>query len=90
LDPYVAEKVVAGKQAELRAEAIQVALRAELSRASDVTEQSLWVKAMRAAANTCAPLRKLATKLTRWGRGPALAPLRSDPAKTLGQIPGVH
>jgi hypothetical protein len=50
VDPYLAEKLVAGKQAELRAEAIQAAVRAELSRGSGVTGQSVWVKAMRAAA----------------------------------------
>ena len=38
LDPYIAERLVAGKQAELRAEAKRAALRAALARKSPMTE----------------------------------------------------
>ena len=60
LDLYTAEKLVTGKQAELRAEAKQDALRAASARESEVTEHLLSIQAVRAAGGL---VRRSATRV---------------------------
>ena len=49
LDPFTAEKLVAGKQAELLAEARQAALLEAVAQGSNVTEHPLSLREIRAA-----------------------------------------
>ncbi len=49
LDPFTAEKLVAWKQAELRAEARQAAQREAVARESNVTEHLQSIREIRAA-----------------------------------------
>ena len=49
LDPYIAEKVVAHKQDELRAEAKESALRSAMVRESGSAAHRQWIRAVRSA-----------------------------------------
>ncbi|MGA7913272.1 MAG: hypothetical protein WCC30_17220 [Candidatus Dormiibacterota bacterium] len=60
LDLYTAEKLVAGKQDKLRAEAKQDALRAASAREFEVTEHLLSIQAVRAAGGL---VRRSATRV---------------------------
>ena len=68
MDPYIAGKVVARKETDLRAEARESALRSALTRESGPPVHGQWIRAIRLAARLVGRSATLA-----WSGGPGRA-----------------
>jgi len=75
LDPYIAEKVVARKEADLRVEARESALRSALTRESGPALHAQWIRAIRLAGRL---VRRSATLASSGGAKRAAALGKAD------------